>query len=178
VLICEIRVKQKNYNMKILDEKQIRQKIRRLTIEILERNLNEPEIILAGINNNGLEMAHFLMQELVGRTDANITLTRLHLNPAAPTQHPIVLEMPIEQVEGKVVIIVDDVANTGRTVYYALKPLLEALPKKVEVAVLVDRKHKSFPIQADYVGLSLATTLKETIDVKIRDVGEWAVFLM
>jgi pyrimidine operon attenuation protein/uracil phosphoribosyltransferase len=164
-------------NMKILNEKQIRQKIRRLTIEILERNFNEPEIILAGINNNGLEMANLLLQELVGRTEANITLTRLHLNPASPTQHPIVLEMPIEQVEDKVVIIVDDVANTGRTIYYALKPLLDVLPKKVEVAVLVDRKHKSFPIQADYVGLSLATTLKESIEVKIREVDEWAVFL-
>ncbi len=164
--------------MKVLDEKQIRQKIRRLTVEILERNLNEPEIILAGINNNGVEMAHLLLQELVGRTDSNITLTRLRLNPAAPTLHPIVLEMPIEQVAGKVVIIVDDVANTGRTVYYALKPLLDVLPKKVEVAVLVDRKHKLFPIQTDYVGLSLATTLKETIEVKIKNVGEWAVFLL
>lgn len=163
--------------MKILNEKQIRQKIRRLTIEILERNFNEPEIILAGINNNGLEMANLLLQELVGRTESNITLTRLHLNPASPTHHPIVLEMPIEQVENKVVIIVDDVANTGRTIYYALKPLLDVLPKKVEVAVLVDRKHKSFPIQADYVGLSLATTLKESIEVKIREVDEWAVFL-
>ena len=85
--------------------------------------------------------------------------------------------MPIEQVAGKVVIIVDDVANTGRTIYYAIKPLLDTLPKKVEVAVLVDRKHKSFPIQSDYVGLSLATTLKENIDVQIREVQEWAVFL-
>lgn len=163
--------------MKILDEKQIRQKIRRLTIEILERNLNEPEIILAGINNNGLEMANLLMQELIGRTEANITLTRLRLNPASPVNNPIVLEMPIEEVQEKVVIVVDDVANTGRTVFYAIKPLLDALPKKVEVAVLIDRKHKSFPIQADYVGLSLATTLKENIEVKIRDVAEWAVFM-
>lgn len=163
--------------MKILDENQIRQKIRRLTIEILERNLNEPEIILAGINNNGLEMANLLMQELIGRTEANITLTRLRLNPASPVNHPIVLEMPIEGVQDKVVIVVDDVANTGRTIFYAIKPFLDALPKKVEVAVLIDRKHKSFPIQADYVGLSLATTLKENIEVKIRDVAEWAVFM-
>ncbi len=163
--------------MKILDEKQIKQKIRRLTIEILERNLNETEIILAGINNNGLEMANLLMQELIGRTAANITLTRLKLNPASPNQHPIVLEMPIEEIKDKVVIIVDDVANTGRTIFYAIKPLLEVLPKKVEVAVLVDRKHKSFPIQADYVGLSLATTLKENIEVQIRGVDEWAVFM-
>ncbi len=164
-------------DMKILNEKQIRQKIRRLTIEILERNLNEPEIILAGINNNGLEMANLLMQELVGRTEANITITRLLLNPASPATHPIVLDMPIEQVQDKVVIIIDDVANTGRTIFYAIKPLLEVLPKKIEVAVLIDRKHKSFPIKADYVGLSLSTTLQEHIDVKIRDVEEWAVFM-
>ena len=163
--------------MKILDDKQIRQKIRRLTVEILERNLNEPEIILAGINNNGLEMANLLMQELVGRTEANITLTRLFLNPASPANHPIVLEMPIEEVQGKAVIVVDDVANTGRTIFYAIKPLLAVLPKKVEVAVLVDRKHKSFPIHSDYVGLSLATTLQENIEVRIRDVDELAVFL-
>ncbi len=163
--------------MKILNEKQIRQKIRRLTIEILERNLNEPEIILAGINRNGLEMADLLMQELVGRTEANITLTRLLLNPASPATNPIVLDMPIEQVQDKVVIVIDDVANTGRTIFYAIKPLLEVLPKKVEVAVLVDRKHKSFPIHADYVGLSLATTLQEHIDVKIKDIEEWAVYL-
>ncbi|MBL7815658.1 MAG: phosphoribosyltransferase [Saprospiraceae bacterium] len=163
--------------MKILDEKQIRQKIRRLTYEILERNFGESEIILAGINNNGLEMAHLLMQELVGRTDATITLTRLRLNPASPAQNAIVLEMPIEQVADKVVIVIDDVANTGRTIFYAIKPLLEVLPKKVEVAVLIDRKHKSFPIQADYVGLSLATTLKEHIKVAIKDVEEWSVAL-
>ena len=163
--------------MKILNEKQIRQKIRRLTIEILERNLNEPEIILAGINNNGLQMADLLMQELVGRTEANITLTRLLLNPASPATHPIVLDMPIEQVQDKVVIIIDDVANTGRTIFYAIKPLLDVLPKKIEVAVLIDRKHKSFPIKADYVGLSLSTTLQEHIDVQIRDVAEWAVFM-
>jgi pyrimidine operon attenuation protein/uracil phosphoribosyltransferase len=69
------------------------------------------------------------------------------------------------------------VANTGRTIFYAVQPLLQVLPKKVEVAVLVDRQHKSFPIKADYVGLSLATTLLEDIDVQIRDVQEMAVYL-
>ena len=71
----------------------------------------------------------------------------------------------------------DDVANTGRTIFYAVQPLLRVIPKKVEVAVMVDRKHKSFPIKADYVGLSLATTLLDDIDVQIRDVREMAVYL-
>jgi pyrimidine operon attenuation protein / uracil phosphoribosyltransferase len=163
--------------MKILDDRQIRHKLKRLTIEILENNIEESEIILAGINNNGVAMAQLLMYELVGRTTIPITLTRIKLNPASPTDYPIVLEMPLENVKNKAIIVVDDVANTGRTIYYALKPLMDSLPRKVEVAVLVDRKHKSYPIQADYVGLSLATTLKENIDVQIRDVEEFSVYL-
>jgi pyrimidine operon attenuation protein / uracil phosphoribosyltransferase len=134
--------------MKILNDKQIRQKIKRLTIQILENNFDQPEIILAGVNNNGLEMASLLMHELVSRTDIPITLTRIKLSPAAPADNPIFIEMPIEQLRGKVIILVDDVANTGRTIFYAIKPLLEIVPEKVEVAVLVDRKHKSFPIQS------------------------------
>jgi pyrimidine operon attenuation protein / uracil phosphoribosyltransferase len=163
--------------MLILNDIQIRQKIKRLTIEILERNFDAPEIILAGINNNGLAMAQLLMQGLVERTTIPITLTRIRISPAAPVDNPIVLEMPLEQVENKAIIVVDDVANTGRSLFYALKPLMAILPKKIEIAVLLDRKHKSFPIQPDYVGLSLATTLKEHIDVKIRDVGEMSVHL-
>ena len=125
--------------MKILDDKQIRQKIKRLTIQILENNFDRPEIILIGINNNGVEMANLLMKELVERTDIPITLTRIRLNPAAPANYPIILEMPVEELTGKAVILVDDVANTGRTIFYAIKPLLEVVPAKVEVAVLVDR---------------------------------------
>jgi pyrimidine operon attenuation protein / uracil phosphoribosyltransferase len=163
--------------MKILGKTQIHRKIQRLTVEILERNFGETDIILAGINQNGLEMARLLANELIDRTETKITLTRLTINPAKPLDSPILLDMPLESVNNKVIIVIDDVANTGRTVFYAIRPLLDVLPKKVEVAVLVDRKHKSFPIQPDYVGLSLATTLKENIDVKIRDVEDWAVYL-
>ncbi len=67
------------------------------------------------------------------------------------------------------VILVDDVANTGRTIFYAFTPILRSLPKKIEVAVLVDRKHKMFPIQVNYFGMSLATTLKENIEVTLEE---------
>jgi pyrimidine operon attenuation protein/uracil phosphoribosyltransferase len=70
-------------------------------------------------------------------------------------------------VDGKVVVIVDDVANTGRTLLYAVKPLLDMAPKKIRVAVLVDRRHKAYPVSADYVGTSLSTTLHEHIDVSL-----------
>ena len=71
----------------------------------------------------------------------------------------------------------DDVANTGRTLFYAIKPLLDILPARVEIAVLVDRKHKSFPMQVDYVGLSLATTMNNNIQVDILKTRDWAVHL-
>ena len=163
--------------MKILNERQINQKIKRLAIEILEHNFGEPELILAGINNNGMVFSELLMQELTKISNIPITVTRIRLNPANPIKSDIILEMPPEQVHNKVLIIVDDVANTGRTIFYAIKPILEVLPKKVEVAVLIDRSHKSFPIRVDYHGLSLATTLKNNIDVQIREVAENAVFL-
>jgi len=163
--------------MQILNERQIQQKVKRLAYQILEQNYSEKEIILAGINNNGMEFAELLLKELLQITDIAITLTRIQLSPANPLSSGIELEIPIEQITNKVVIVIDDVANTGRTIFYATKPLMETLPKKVEVAVLVDRKHKSFPVRVDYVGLSLATTLKENIEVQIREVEEKAVFL-
>jgi pyrimidine operon attenuation protein / uracil phosphoribosyltransferase len=154
--------------MQLLTATQIRQKTERIALEILEHNFHETELILAGINNNGARFAERLREPLLRRAPhLTLTVANIRLNPAAPVAHPITLSLPVAQVEGKVVIIIDDVANTGRTAYYALRPLLDVLCKKVEIAVLVDRKHKSFPAQPDYVGLSLATTLRETIDVRL-----------
>jgi pyrimidine operon attenuation protein/uracil phosphoribosyltransferase len=164
--------------LKILDERQIKQKIKRLAIHILENNFNQKEIILAGINNNGMGFAKLLFKELESLSDTKeFKLTRIRLNPAKPLSSDVEVEMPIKALSGKAIIIVDDVANTGRTIFYAMKPLMNILPKRVEVAVLVDRKHKSFPIKVDYVGLSLATTMREHIDVQIMDVEEQAVYL-
>lgn len=162
--------------MKILNESQIRQKIRRLAIEILERNTEEKEIILAGINNKGYEFAEYIKKEMMLFSETTVTLTRIKLNPAAPLTQEVSVELPLAQLGKKTILVVDDVANTGRTLFYAMKPILEILPKKVEVAVLVDRMHKSFPIQVDYVGLSLSTTMEENIEVELNG-KEWVVEL-
>ncbi len=163
--------------MKLLDSRQIKQKIKRLAIEILEQNFGENEIILAGINNNGLGFAKMLDKELVQLTENTITLTSININPANPLESEVTINIPEKDLNNKVIIIVDDVANTGRTIFYAIKPLLEVLPKKIQVAVLVDREHKSFPIKVDYVGVSLFTTIQDDIDVQIKGRGEKAVYL-
>ncbi|MFK8005756.1 MAG: phosphoribosyltransferase family protein [Saprospiraceae bacterium] len=163
--------------MKLLDARQIKQKIKRLAIEILEQNFGEKEIILAGINNNGLGFAKMLEKEIVQLTENKITLTSINLSPANPLESEVTINIPEKDLNNKVIIIVDDVANTGRTIFYAIKPLLEVLPKKIQVAVLVDREHKSFPIKVDYVGVSLFTTIQDDIDVQIKGRGEKAVYL-
>jgi len=163
--------------MKILDQKQIEQKVRRLAIEILEHNIEEEGLILAGINNRGMALTEMLAEHMQSISKLPIRLTNIRLNPAAPLEKPVEIDLPVEELRGKVVIVVDDVASSGRTMLYACKPILETLPKKLEIAVLVDRTLKSFPIQADYVGLSLATTLKENILVEIGGTEEMAAYL-
>lgn len=162
--------------MKILSESQIRQKIKRLAIQILENNTDVSEIILAGINNKGYEFAQLLKNELSAYSKPSVSLVRLKLNPADPLSNEITIEPTQIQLTKKSIIVVDDVANTGRTLFYAMDPLLKVLPRKVEVAVLVDRKHKSFPIQVDYVGLSLFTTMDENIEVNMTGYT-WSVEL-
>lgn len=163
--------------MQILTKTQIKQKIERLAFEILENNFEEEELNLAGINNKGMSFAELLRDALVKITKIPVRLIQIRLNPAKPLQDPVQIDVPVEQLKGKAIILVDDVANTGRTIFYAVKPLMNIVPRKVEVAVLIDRKHKSFPIAADYVGLSLATTVQENIDVQIIDTKDWAVHL-
>ncbi len=158
--------------MQILQHHQIEQIIKRLSIEIVENNIDEKEIFLAGINNNGMHLAQLLMNELLEISDIKYTLTRIIISPAAPLENEILLEIPKKKLQNKVLIIVDDVANTGRTLFYAFQPLLNTMLKKVEIAVLVNRMHKSFPISVDYRGIELATTLYQNIQVELSDKKE------
>ncbi len=163
--------------MKLLDDIIIARKIKRIAIQILEQNYNETEIILAGINNNGSAFAKLLFDEILNKGNQKITLTKIRINPSNPLLDPIEIDLPQEYFTNKTIVVIDDVANTGRTIFYAMKSFLEVIPKKIEVAVLVDRKHKSFPVMVDYVGLSLATTLQENIEVKLNTQEGSAVFL-
>jgi pyrimidine operon attenuation protein/uracil phosphoribosyltransferase len=166
--------------MKILEHHQIQQKIKRLAIQILERHYGEREIVLAGLNTKGLAFAECLLAELRALAPESMafTLTRIRLNPADPLEYAPYIEIPAEDLRDKTIIVADDVANTGRTLFFAMKPLLNDVPRRIEVAVLVDRKHKSFPIQPDYVGLSLYTTMRDDIEVQLgADGQEAAVYL-
>jgi pyrimidine operon attenuation protein / uracil phosphoribosyltransferase len=164
-------------HMLILDQHQIKQKIKRLAVEILEHNLDQDELVVLGVNNNGMTFAQLIVDELKDRKGPKITVANLRLDPADPLGQEIAINLPIEQLNGKAILIVDDVANSGRSLFYALQPLTKILPQKVEILVLVDRKHKRYAVQPDYVGLSLATTLLEHIKVELAPENPWTVSL-
>lgn len=163
--------------MSILNDRQIQQKITRLAYEIIEQNTDSKVIYLAGINNNGYRFAEVLKASLdhLELCPFKTELIRVRLKPADPISEEVSLDIDRSKLSNKTIILVDDVANTGRTLFYAIKPFLNFLIKKMQVAVLVDRKHKSFPIQVDYLGLSLATTMKEHIDVQLTKSGKFQV---
>lgn len=156
--------------MKVLEDKQIDQKIKRLAFQIAERNYKEKELCLVGINNNGLAFAKLIFDALPIDFQKKVKINNVRLNPANPLEYDIELDQDIQSFHKKNIIIVDDVCNSGRTLFYAIKPFLTVIPKKIQVAVLVDRKHKSYPIQINYVGLSLATTLQENIEVNLDNI--------
>ena len=157
----------------ILDRAAVRRKIRRMALEIAERNTGEKELVIAGIVGNGVVVAQNVAAELQRIVAINITVISIELNKKTPGEVSIT---PLIDFEDKVVIITDDVADSGKTMFYALKPFLNTHPKKVQTLVLVERSHKRFPIQTDYAGLTIATTLQEHITVEAEGAeisGAW-----
>jgi pyrimidine operon attenuation protein/uracil phosphoribosyltransferase len=159
--------------MKILDDAQIKQKIVRLSYEILEQHFDKPDLIIAGMNKRGEQLAALIREQLRSISELPIKKAHIQLDPANPSIDNLTFEFDGE-LKNKSIIVIDDVANTGRTLFYACQPFLGHKPASLEAAVLVDRKHKSFPIKVDFVGLSLATTLKENIRVEFSDDGNAA----
>ncbi|MCJ8163983.1 phosphoribosyltransferase [Pontibacter sp. E15-1] len=156
-----------NQNL-ILDRAQIEQKIVRMAYQIYEQNFEAQELVLAGIYPNGYALAEMLAQKLQDISKLQVQLLRVTLNKTAPQQDPITLEPATLSITDKVVVMVDDVLNTGKTLAYTLNSFLPQAPKKVEIATLVDRHHPAYPVASTYTGYSLATTLNEHILVNLE----------
>ncbi|MCB0396964.1 MAG: phosphoribosyltransferase [Flavobacteriales bacterium] len=161
---------------KILDEKQVQQKINRMAIEIYEDNFEEQGVLIAGIRDNGYVLAERLAKALRSMSPLKVDLIDVTMDKDNPIQYEIELPVDDQSLKNKVVILVDDVVNSGRTLMYGSRRFLRQPIKKLRTAVLVNRTHRRFPIEANFVGLSLSTTLKEHVDVSLKN-GEEGVFL-
>lgn len=149
-------------NVSILSTEKVAQKIKRMAYEIWEKNSAEQEVVILGIKEGGAVLAENLANTLTEISTLKVTFAAITCNKKNIQHEAIVFEA---DVDGKSVVLVDDVANSGKTLIYTMKQILDFNPKKIQLAVLVDRKHKDFPIMPDIIGHSLFTTIQENIEV-------------
>lgn len=161
----------KNY---ILTEDQVAKKMQRMAYEIAERNVGEDKLIMAGIKENGVVIAEKLKELLAGIFKGTIEVMEIEVDDKR-FPRKITLSKT-NNFDNAVVIVIDDVANSGKTMLYALQPFVKDQPKKIQTLALVDRTHKTFPVHTDYIGFALATTLQEHIFVEVQNgkiTGAW-----
>ncbi len=160
----------------LLNARQIEQRINRIAYEIYEDNFNEKEIIIAGIANSGFVFAKQLEKVINQICDLKTQLVKLTLDKENPVLNSLVPALSSDALKDKVVIVVDDVLNSGKTLIYSLRPFLEADIKKIRTVLLVNRDHKRYPVEADFVGITLSTSLQEHVTVMLEP-GREAVYL-
>ena len=165
-----------NVKTLILSAIQVEQKIQRIAHQILEKNYDEKEIVLIGIANRGYLLAKKINATLQNITKIKVTLHKLKLHKDKPLDNDVDFSTDLDYLNNKSIILIDDVLNSGRTLIYATRYILESKLKYLTTVVLVDRKHRKFPIKANFVGLTLSTTLQEHISVDFKE-GEIKVFL-
>jgi len=164
----------------VLDHQDISRALTRITHEILEKNRDSDGLVLLGIPTRGVDLARRIatrMSEVEGRAIVagalDVTMYRddLRLKPARALEHT---DIP-DDVDGKVVVLIDDVLMSGRTIRAALDALSDlGRPRAVQLAVLIDRGHRELPIRADYVGKNLPTSLAEQVKVRLTETDDQA----
>ena len=163
----------------LLDEAGIARILRRMAHEIVERHQGGHDVALVGVHTGGYLIAERLVKLLHGAEGVSvplgavdITLYRDDVFVGLPRPEVGATDLPFK-LPGKTIVLVDDVLYTGRTVRAALDALNDyGRPRAVELAVLVDRGHRELPIQADYVGIKVETSRKESVRVMLRELGE------
>lgn len=162
---------------KILDTNHISQKLNRMAYEVYEKNYAEKELLLVGIEGNGYKVAQRLEEILKKISPLKIKRSKIKINKETPWDSEPKTDFTEKDFLNKSVIIVDDVLNSGKTLMYAVKPFLHKPVKRLNVLVLVDRSHTRYPVKADFVGLSLSTTMQEHIEADFSKKGSEIVYL-
>jgi len=151
----------------ILNNEQIQHKTKRIAYQIYESNINETEIVIAGIKENGFIFAKRIKEALEKISPVSVILCEVVINKKKPL-NPVTTSISSEEYKNKPLVLVDDVLNSGTTLIYAAKLFLEVPLKRFKTVVLVNRNHKKYPIKADFKGISLSTSMQEHIYVEFQ----------
>lgn len=160
----------------VLDAATAKRKIERIAWEIYERHIDESSVYIIGIAESGYLLAEKVTAILKQISGIDYTLCKLEINKSNPSDDSIVIAGCEAGFDDASVVVMDDVLNSGGTLIYAVKHILNWKVRKCTTAVLVDRNHKRFPIKADVKGLSLSTSMQERVQVEYTD-GETTAYL-
>jgi len=151
----------------ILEHPEIERKIFRLAYQILEQTIHQQHLFIGGIQGNGLILAKRLKEIMDKHGGPEVVVFEICINKEEPWLEPIKLSIQDDDLKNGYIILVDDVINSGKTMQYALIKFLQQATHAIKVLTLVDRQHRRFPIKADFVGLSLSTTLKNRVEIDL-----------
>ena len=151
----------------ILNHQEINHKLNRIAYQIYESNVNEKEVVLAGIDKNGFILGELLKDKLEQISELDVILCKVIIDKLNPLT-TIKTSLDSSNYENKSIILIDDVLNSGATLIYGVKHFLSVPLKRFKTAVLVNRNHKKYPVKADFKGISLSTSLNEHVTVSLK----------
>jgi len=151
----------------ILNDLQIRSKLKRISYQILEANLKNSDIVIAGIESNGYKIAKEVKKILNKISELEIILCKVIIDKKNP-RNPIKTSVDKEIYTNKSIVLIDDVLNSGSTLIYGVKHFLDTELLQFKTAVLINRNHKKFPVKADFKGISLSTYTQNHVLVEFK----------
>lgn len=167
-----------SYKKLLLNAEQVELKIQRLSNEIAERYYDVKYLYLFGIEGQGYKLAERINKELKQYLNNEIILNRLFINKQDPIGSIRIDEKLLASIENRDVLIIDDVLNSGKTLFYALQPFIQINLNSLRVLVLVNRSHQKFPVYPDFVGLTLSTTYQNHIEADLNKKQQSKVYLL
>lgn len=152
----------------ILDSRKVKQKLQRMALQIHERN-HDQRIILVGIQGGGFQLTTMLGSFLEEFSGVSHPIHSISIDKSNPLNSVPLIDIAAESLKNAVIVLIDDVQNSGRTMMYAIRHFLQFEVQSIQTCVLVDRGHNRFPVHSDFVGLSLSTTLQNHVSVEFSE---------
>ena len=159
-----MKIEEKNI---ILNDKQIRSKLKRISYQIVETNMKNSKLIIAGIEPHGYKIAKELQKITDSISKLDVQLCKVTIDKEKP-RNPVKISLNESDYTNKSIVLVDDVLNSGSTLIYGVKHFLNVELKQFKTAVLVNRNHKKFPVKADFKGISLSTSMQNHVKVEFK----------
>jgi len=153
----------------VLNADDIEKKIKRLSYQIIEKNFNKKDIIIIGIQSNGKYLSERIKGYVMEYSDIKVSLYDMELDKKKFLFKKCTPELIYDRINNNIIVFIDDVMNSAGTLMYAINKILSYHPKDIQIGVLIERTHKSFPLSANFKGLELSTSEFEHVEVRLNE---------